>query len=140
MTTRTQAAAFKRTRLIPKQFSLRALLILITITAGIVWLSIQPWGKGITPSAASRVKVGMKLGEVLEQLGLPEYGTAGNHRIYRVKVPIWSERDLFFDVGDTRGEVTSVFFFRDKDLADVLDAIHTIEPTSGPWTASGEAQ
>jgi hypothetical protein len=57
------------TRFIPRQFSLRALLVVITISAGFVWWYIQPPKGTISAWQAQKFRVGMTKEEVMTIAG-----------------------------------------------------------------------
>jgi outer membrane protein assembly factor BamE (lipoprotein component of BamABCDE complex) len=118
------AAKSKGTRFIPQRFSIRVLLLLIAVAAGVVWWSAQPSGKGLSRHAANQVKLGMTTTQVDSLLRDPISGggDGGNYFLtYRLQGSIWSGRDQFFTIHFKDRKVASWVYYRDPTEAKKLD-------------------
>jgi outer membrane protein assembly factor BamE (lipoprotein component of BamABCDE complex) len=84
-------------RFIPKQFSIGALLVLITVVACILWWYVQlPIGI-ITEQQIDRLVVGMTAREVQRELGNPYKKTSEQEWEYRLVTPDGRRITICFD-------------------------------------------
>lgn len=66
MATASELSISVWTRVVPRQFSLRALLVVITVSAGFSWWYVQPSRGTLSAWKAAQIKVGMTEAEVFE--------------------------------------------------------------------------
>jgi hypothetical protein len=87
----SNAASPKWTRLLPKQFSMRTLLVLITITALFLWWFFDASRGNITELQARRFQDGASEAQVIALLGKPYrrlWKTNGQTLSYRIYDPV----------------------------------------------------
>jgi outer membrane protein assembly factor BamE (lipoprotein component of BamABCDE complex) len=108
MTIKSAASASRWPRFLPKQFSIGALLVLMTVVACGLWWYVQPPAGTITMKQTLRATTGMTKNELTSALGSPSgvnYGSGGEVWHYFVKVSDSHEETFLVALGSD-GRVT----------------------------------